>query len=527
MKKYKKILYVLAILWIIVLYFISLPAINIHSLGFWHYALYALVPLFLINLDYSLNIRSFFKNSKNRLITSTLALLSVIVLLADFVGTPLFGGLNAYRNRISVPEISKFSDIEQFDKTQVQIIDKSISESLADRVFGELGADIVSQYKISDNYASSVVNNSMYRLTPVEYSGIIKWFNTKSKGTPGFISVNVTTGETEFIELQEGLKYTQDAYFLNNLSLHLRLQYPTFIFGNSKFEVDDNFNPYWVSQVMSYKFIGKASDVKGVVLTNPINGESKYYDVKDVPSWVDNVYDAPLISSQYNSYGKYKNGLFNFSQKGVTATTDDYAYLQKNGHLWMYTGITSVGNDESNVGFIYVDLQNKNMIYIVSAGAEEYSARASAEGALQEKGYTAVFPTMVNIEDEPVYFMGLKDNAGLIKAYAFVSYKNYQKVAVGTTVQEALKNYTGKNTYVEDDTVKLTITVKEVANAVINGYTIYYLKDTNDNYYSCSIEISNSLPFVKTGDILNVTVTINDNQIVEISNIVQSQTLHV
>jgi len=515
MKNIKKYLYVLAVIWIVVLYLLFMPAINIHSLGFWHFVLYGALPLIVLNISFKGNsIKDIILNAKNKFLIILTGILVLIILLADVIGTPIFGGLNAYRNRIEIPEKSEFSSIGEFEKTQVQIIDKEVSASLADRVFGELGAEIVSQYEISDNYASVVVNNTMYRLTPVEYSGLIKWFSTKSNGTPGFISVNVTTGDTEFHSLDEGLKYTKNARLLHNLDTHLRLQYPTYIFGNTKFEVDDNWHPYWISQVMSYSFIGKAPDVKGVIVTDPFNGETNYYDVDDIPSWIDNVYDASLISEQYDAYGEYINGLFNFSQKGITSVTDDYAYLQKDGHLWMYTGITSVGNDESNVGFIYVDLQNKDIIYVVSAGAEEYSARASAEGALQEKGYSAVFPTMVNIENEPVYFMGLKDNAGLIKAYAFVSYKNYQKVGVGTTVEEALKSYTGKNTISKLDTEEIEIEIEEIASVVKDGYTVYLLKTIDNKIYNCSIEVSDALAFIKAKDKLKVTV--KDLEILEI-----------
>ena len=514
MKSLKKYLYILVIFWMILLYAMFLPAINLHSIGFWFYLLFAIIPLAFINFDYSSNLGMFFSNKKNKTLITITAIIMAVIMLSESIGTPLLGGLNHYRHRIEIPKSSNFSDINEFDQTQVQIIDKQVAMSLADRVFGEMGAEIVSQYKISNNYASVVVNNTMYRLTPVEYSGFIKWLSTSKNGTPGFISVNVNTGDTKFNELEKGLKYTQKAYFLNNLRVHLRLKYPTYIFGETKFEVDDNWHPYWVSEVMSYKFIGKARDVKGIVITDPISGECTYYDVKDIPEYVDNVYSAPLICEQYNSYGKYINGLFNFSQKGITATTDDYAYLQKDGHLWMYTGVTSVGNDESNVGFIYVDMQDKEVIYIVSAGAEEYSARASAEGAVQEKGYRAVFPTMVNIEDEPVYFMGLKDNAGLIKAYAFVSYKNYQRVGVGSTVNEALKKYTGKNVVNSSDNKEIRIEISDIKSAVINGYTIYFIKTNDNTYFNCSIEISNSLPFLKESDTINAIV--NGNEILEI-----------
>ena len=514
MKKVKKYLYLLAILWAVLLYIMFLPAINVHSIGFWFYILFAIIPFAFISFDYSINPKEFIESAKNKAFIITSISIGVVILLAGTIGTPWLGGLNAYRNRINIPDSSKISDVQEFDQTQVQIIDKDIAMSLADRVFGEMGAEIVSQYEISNNYASVVVDNTMYRLTPVEYSGFIKWLSTKSNGTPGFISVNVNSGDTDFHELEDGLKYTQKAHLLNNLTTHLRLKYPTFIFGETKFEVDDEWHPYWVSEVMSYKFIDKAGDVKGVVITDPITGDCEYYDVKDVPAYIDNVYNAPLICEQYNSYGKYINGLFNFSQKGVTATTDDYAYLQKDGHLWMYTGVTSVGNDESNVGFIYADLQDKEIIYIVSAGAEEYSARASAEGAVQEKGYMAVFPTMVNIENEPVYFMGLKDNAGLIKAYAFVSYKNYQKVGIGSTVNEALKNFTGKNVVNSDESKQEEINIVEIQSAVVDGYTIYFIKTTNNDYYSCSIEVSSSLPFLKAGDA--ITAIVNEGEIIEI-----------
>ena len=514
MKKIKKYLYLIEIIWIVVIYLIFRPAINIHSLGFWYFLLSALIPLAFINFDYSINPIDFFKNTKNRIYIIGCATVVLVILLTGIVGTPLFGGLNSYRNRISIPESSTISDIEPFEQTQVQIIDKKISMSLADRVFGEMGAEVVSQYKISSNYASCVVNNRMYRITPVEYSGFIKWLSTNSRGTPGFICVDVSTGETKFHELDNGLKYTKNAFFFNNLDFKLRLSYPTFIFGDTKFEVDDSFKPYWVTEVLSYKFVGKAVDVKGVVVTDPVTGKSNYYEVGNVPSWVDNVYSASLVCSQYNDYGRLVNGVFNFSQKGITATTDDYAYLQKDGHLWMYTGITSVGNDESNVGFIYVDLQDKDVIYVVSAGAEEYSARASAEGALQEKGYRAVFPTMVNIDNEPVYFMGLKDDAGLIKAYAFVSYKNYQKVGVGSTVNEALKNFNDQHVVDSDKVEEKNITVADIATAVIDGNSQYFIMSADNQYYHCFIDVSDKLPFIKEGD--KVDIVVSGSLIVEI-----------
>lgn len=512
MKKFKFVLLIACALFDIALYLIFLPAINIQSLGFWYFLLFAVAPYFIIGCvrkDLPL-IRSkkwsllSIKNSSLSL--KMLVILSIVVMLATIIGTPLLGGYQNYRNRIKISDASTFEQIEPFSADQVQIIDKSIATSLADRVFGEMGAEIVSQYEISDNYASIVYDKTMYRITPVEYAGLIKWISTAKNGTPGYIMVNVTSGDTKYVRADKGLRYMPHACFFNNLAIHLRISYPTYIFGNSKFEIDDNGKPYWVSQVISYSFIGKAKDIKGVVLTDPVTGDNQYYSVNEVPSWVDNVYDAVTVSKQYNDYGNLINGLFNFSQKGITAVTDDYAYLQKDGHLWMYTGVTSVGNDESNVGFIYVDLQDKEVIYIVSAGAEEYSARSSAEGEVQEKGYHAVFPTIVNVANKPTYFMGLKDDAGLVKAYAFVDYKNYSKVAVGSTINEAYKKFTNEEEEIIDIDEMKEIVVSDIASAVVNGNSVYYIKTNQNEYYEVSIDVSNKLPFVKPNDILKVGI---------------------
>ena len=510
LKKIKFFLYAAATVWLIFLYFTIKPALNIHSFTFWFFALIGFGPYVLLSFDFENGINS----KKNQRLTLGIIGVCLILVVAMFIGIPLLGGLSSYRDRLTVEKVSTIKDVPEFSEKQVQVIDKDVSTSLADRVFGEMGAQVVSQYHMSDNYAQCVVNNTMYRITPVEYSGFIKWMSTKDNGTPGYISVDVTNGNTVFHKVEEGLKYTRDAMFLNNLELNNRLKYPTKIFGNSKFEVDDNWNPYWITQTLKYSFISKAVDIDGIIVTSPVDGTSTFYPVDEIPSWVDNVYNPSMVCEMYNDYSALKNGLFNFSQKGVTSTTDDYAYLQKDGHLWIYTGVTSVGNDESNVGYIYVDLQDKELIYIESAGAEEYSARASAEGAVQEKRYQALFPTMVNVNGEEVYFMGLKDNAGLIKAYAFVSYKNYQKVGVGTTIPEAIRNYAGKNVNTSTATDKKTIVVNDIQSAVIDGYTIYFIQTSENEIFTCSIEVSDILPFVKPLD--ELTITVSDNTIIYI-----------
>ena len=241
-------------------------------------------------------------------------------------------------------------------------------------------------------------------------------------------------------------------------------------------------------------------------MLDAVTGDAQVYGVDEAPEWVDNVYSTSTAYYRFNKQKQYANGFWNFSHKGVVAYTEDYAYLQMNGHLYFYTGVTSVGGDESNVGFAYVDLRTNEVAYVAEAGAEEFSARASAEGTVQEKGYVAAFPTMVNVGGEPTYFMAMKDQAGLIKAYAFVSYRDYQKVGLGASVEDALKAYQKGNVAVDKaDTKEVSFEVSEVEVVTINGNSVVLFLDVDGNIHSYSVEEDGyNAVFVKTGDILAV-----------------------
>ena len=57
----------------------------------------------------------------------------------------------------------------------------------------------------------------------------------------------------------------------------------------------------------------------------------------------------------------YVNGFINsiFGQKDVTVTTQGYNYIALNDDVYLYTGITSVGGDQSNIGFILSNQRTK------------------------------------------------------------------------------------------------------------------------------------------------------------------------
>jgi hypothetical protein len=296
------------------------------------------------------------------------------------------------------------------------------------------------------------------------------------------------------------------------------------------FEVNDEGKPYWILPYYTYRigFIG-GKDIAGIIMVDAITGEMTEYKVSEVPSWIDRVYSDAIVLSQANDYGTLQNGFFNsiFVQKNVITTTEGYNYIAVNDDVWLYTGITSVVADESNIGFILINMRTKEAKTYSINGAEEYSAMSSAEGAVQEKGYTATFPILVNVADVPTYFISLKDNAGLVKMYSFVSVANYQIVGISDTLSGAMDDYkrlltangiTDPSVNAPSDGEEYTIKLDGVSSAVVNGNTVYYLK-SGDKIFTASISVSPNLPFVKEGDTITVIAKANDDGVYVISKI--------
>jgi len=497
------LLFILLVL-VVCQYLLCIP-INIHSGVFlleFSILLVAIVFHFAVFRKYD----SFQAIKADYLVYAVMAVFA-IMLVFSIIGSPYTGGLGNYKNQSVIKEVD-FETIPEFDVSQVQLVDKNTAIQLGDRVFGTLGSDEVSQFEIGSDWNQISYKGNLYRVTPIEFGGLFKYFITRS--TPGYIMVDCENGDAKLVR-SEDLKYTKKAYFNHNIYRHIFLHDPFALLGEPRFELDDNQKPYWVTPVYKVTFVGKTRDVKGIYITDPSSGNIEYYDKQDAPGWVDNIYPVNVVYTQFAQSKRYENGLFNWSKKGIVEFTDDYAYVQFDDNVYIYTGVTSVGKDESNVGFAYVNLRNGEISYIRRAGAEEYSARSSAQGAVQQYNYTAIFPSMVNINNTPTYFMGLVDGANLIKNYAFVSYENYQTVATGVTVDEAYKNYIrliGKaNDVVDDDFVEKEVVVENVQTIVKDGNSIVLILDNQGNIYHYDLSNGDySAPFIKVGDTVKISV---------------------
>ncbi len=358
----------------------------------------------------------------------------------------------------------------------------------------------------------------------LEYGDLIKWFTNRKNGIPAYLIIDMVTQNVDVVRLPEGsgIKYSNSEHFGRLLMRHLRFNYPTFMFDTPMFEINDQGEPYWICPKLE-KTIGLfgGTDINGAVLVNAVTGESQYYE--EVPTWVDRLYSAELIMQQYDYHGQYQNGFINsiFGQKGVTVTTSGYNYIAMNDDVYVYTGVTSVGGDQSNVGFILTNQRTKETRYYPCAGATEYSAMSSAEGVVQHLNYKATFPLLLNIHSEPTYFIALKDNAGLVKMYAMVNVQQYQIVATGTSVSECSANYSKlltQNNLGEESgnplADEVTGTIAEIRSAVIAGNTVFYIRfEKSRTFYAVAASANETAVILNVGDRVVIQFTPDENEI--------------
>ena len=531
----KSILYpiigVAALIAAFIYYYITLPAINIHSSGFWFFLLGAVAVVMVIYVlrkvgkeIFTFGVASMHFSLKDYPALKWLGILFLLLLVVYGIGTLLSSPvINAkqYQQLMTVETRIFSEDIEEADYRSIPLLDKDSAALLGDRKMGSL-VDMVSQFEVADDYTQINYNNVPVRVTPLVYASPIKWLTNQRNGIPAYIRIDMTTQDTECVMLEEGIKYSKSEYFNRNLYRHIRFRFPTYIFGDQLFfEIDDNGVPYWVCPVKKFNIGLHGGETVGrVVLVNAVTGECTDYAVEDVPTWIDKVYSAELLMQLYDYYGMYQHGFFNsiLGQRDCLVTTDGYNYLALDDDVWVYTGITSVNGDQSNVGFVLMNQRTMETRYYEVEGATELSAMSSAEGQVQNLGYRASFPLLLNIADEPTYFMALKDDAGLVKKYAMVNVQKYQWVAIGDTIEECEKDYkellstNGIVSQSQGERLEISGAIELIAPVVIDGSTHYYIGITgSDELFDVDVSDEGLYGIVryKEGDRISLVYTEN------------------
>ncbi|MBQ8662264.1 MAG: hypothetical protein IJ471_00240 [Eubacterium sp.] len=550
------------------IYYFGLFAINLHSQGFWGVIILGCFLFFGVK---SIAYWAFsmtkgisateveYQNHKNmKMFYVPFAIIGIVIVIS-IAGATIFNA-GRYASIMTVEEGVFEEDLaETLSTDSIALMDTYSAQMLGDREIGSL-SNVVSQYNVSDSYTQIDKNGAPLKVAALDYAGFFKWINNKSEGVPGYVTVSPVNMSAEYVTSEKGMIYVPSAYLAQDLYRHIRFGYPTAIFGNVHFEIDEEGNPYYIATVYKKTIaLFNGQTVKGAIIVDPTDGSMEYYDVADIPQWADVIFPGDLLCTQYDWYGKLSNGFINsvIGKKGCKQVTqylgdeesasaydavplNDYGYIVMGGDVWIYTGVTSVNGDSSNIGFLLANERTGETHYYPVAGADEKSAMAAAEGEVQEKGYQASFPSLINVDGQPTYIMVLKDASGLVKLYAAVNVEQYNLVTTATTQAECIQKYrtligtggledgTGSDGSQNIDqnagqngnqnagqsgvstqepivaTDSKTITISDIKYIDIDGNTYVYLIDGEQNIYRQKVADNDALLFLQVGENLNI-----------------------
>ena len=528
------------------------PPINIHSVDLWMFlAIFVLFPSFLVffifHQIYERGMGKREKNEKKSKRFKGLMVVPVIIALVGVLGAvaslTLFpGNAEKYSTILNTEDGDFATDIEQADYATIPFIDRDSAVLLGNRTMGTM-ADYVSQFEISDLYSQINYQDAPVRVSPLNYADVFKWWSNHNTGIPAYVIVNMSTQDTQIVRLEDPIYYSDSDPFFNNVDRHVQLSHPFYIFGEKSFEIDDNGKPYWIYPVIDYTVgLFGGETVSRVILCDASTGECQDLAIDEVPQWVDRAYPADLLIQQYNWSGALSGGWINswLGQSGVKQTTPGsdgqlgYNYIAKDDDVWVYSGVTSATADNSIIGFVLINQRTAESKFYPVAGATEESAMSSAEGQVQNLKYEATFPLLINVDNQPTYFMALKDNAGLVKKYAMIDIQRYQNVAVGDTLEETEKSYKkllrANDVSTNDDSGKATKmdgtatgTISLISPVVLDGNSHYYVMLNGDGtLYDCPVANVVDIVRFKEGDSVTLTVSGDNGDVATVSAVSQA-----
>lgn len=523
-----------------VAYYVVLPPLNVFAQEFW-ISLTFVAVIFLVSFLIFNNMGkgktktqgkiSLKGAGKPTVVLVIITAVPLVVLLIGNIISSTFFNATQYSQIITVQEAVFEEDMPETNLvTNIPLMDSESAHILGERKLGSL-SDVVSQYRVNGTYSQINYQYMPKKVSILEYGDFFKWLNNKEKGILGFVMVDPVSIGAEYVTFRTPVKYADSAYFNEDLNRALRFSYPTKIFGNCVFEIDEEGNPHYIVACMSPKVgLFGAMDVNEVIIFNPCDGTSELYGVSDTPSWVDNVFSGFLASQKYDWYGTLKNGFWNsvIGNKDCKVTTDDFGYIILGDDVWFFTGVTSVSSDESNIGFIISNARTGEYKFYSVIGAEEYSAMGAAQGEVQEKGYIASFPSLINVSGEATYIMVLKDDNGIVKLYALVNVENYGIVATGETQTKAKEAYIAllkEAGLVNNDVPEIppetqktaSIIVADVRIVTVANQSVVYLTGNDGNLYKQTLDADESMMLIRAGDALSIQY--HDTQVAQIRQI--------
>ena len=294
-----------------VYYYITLPAINIHSVEFWYFIMILIIAA---GAYYAwkkkIGIAELKESKVMKMFVTVFGTVLIVYMAGSLLSSPIINA-KKYQELLTVKDGEFTKDIKEVSYNQIPLLDRDSATLLGNRKMGSM-VDMVSQFEVDSIYSQINYNDKPVRVSPLRYASPIKWLTNQKQGIPAYIMIDMATQTTELVKFDEGIRYSTSEYFNRLIYRHLRFNYPTYIFEELSFEIDEEGTPYWVCPVKKFNIgLFGGETIGRVVLCNAITGETIDYAIEDVPQWIDRAYSAELLIELYNYHGALKHGFIN------------------------------------------------------------------------------------------------------------------------------------------------------------------------------------------------------------------------
>ncbi|MCQ6276988.1 hypothetical protein JMM81_19110 [Bacillus sp. V3B] len=472
-------------------------------------------------------------SGKERFIKAFLCLGS-LVLSIYFLTAFIFNADEKYE----VANMTEKTEIETFDEKETPAsVPPKFARNKMKKAFGQVPN--TSYYELG-NLQIQKVNGEYVYIAPVEFSGFFKWWN--GDVTPGYFTISATDSSANPKFMKAEMAYTPSSFFHKNLKRHIRMQYPELIFhGDVQLEIDDKGKPHYIRSYGEFISARNGFDVKGIVMVEPMTGDTKMYPLAEIPAFIDGAVAPEVVSLQNSYFGKYIHGFWNslFGKSDVKLPSDEGTetnvspIFDENGDMYYFTDFTSPKEGvDSMLGYSLTNSRTGEAIYYTGNLENSYM---DSQGALQiiekkfiEKKWNGEMPVLYNFYGEASWLTPVLDANGFLQNYFIVSASNPEISVYAATPNEALKQYKtalqrggssvdGSSKAEEKQT---SGTVVRVYKEKSSDFTLVSFLLDNRQSYSISSENTPMAIYLQEGDQVNITYMDTGEEFLPVKEIV-------
>jgi len=375
-------------------------------------------------------------------------LLAIAIAASVYIlAAPLFNATEKFES----VEMQEEVELEAFDETQTPAsVPPQFARNKMKKAFGQVPD--TSYYELG-NLQIQKVNGDYVYIAPVEFSGFFKWWNADS--TPGYFTMSATDASANPKFIKEEMMYTPSSYFGKNIERQMRSENPQAVFyGEPQLEVNEQGKPYYVRSYGDFISARDGFDVKGIIVVDPVTGESENYPLEEVPDYIDGAVSPESVSLENSYYGNYANGFWNskFSKKDVKLPSDEGTeanvspIFDADGEMYYFTDFTSPKEGvDSMLGYSLTNARTGSSTFFTGSLEDSYM---DSGGNLQiiekqfiEKEWSGKMPVLYNFYGEASWLTPVLDSNGFLQNYFIVSAANPEISVFADTPNEALRLY--------------------------------------------------------------------------------------